>query len=178
MAVEFKLMTVEDLLALPDDGMRHELVRGELVEMPPVGEEHGDIAVAIATLLYGPINAAGLGKVRVETGVILSKEPATVLGPDVSVTLGTDPSVRGFSERLPTIVFEVASPSDRPTAVHEKLGAFLEAGVAMVVAVWPGRRELTVGTSNAEWLVLTADGVLDLTAQVPGLTVPVSPIFG
>jgi Uma2 family endonuclease len=35
-----KLMTADDLLAMPDDGNRHELVRGELIEMPPPGIMH------------------------------------------------------------------------------------------------------------------------------------------
>src|SRR5687768_1408902 len=98
MASSIKTWTVEDLLAMPDDDRRHELVRGELIEMPPVGEEHGDIASNIVLLVGGPVKRSGLGKVRVETGVIISRDPATVFGPDVSVTLGTDPSVRGFSE--------------------------------------------------------------------------------
>lgn len=170
------LLTVEDLLAMPD-GRRCELVRGELVESMPVNEEHGDIVVNIARLLGGPVIDAGLGKVRTETGVILSREPATVFGPDVSVTLATDPSTRRFSERPPDIVFEVVSPSDRPTSVQGRLADYLEAGVSMAVAVWPGRRALTVGTSNGEWIELTAEDTLDLTALVPDLTIPVSAIF-
>jgi len=41
MAVERKLMTAEELWAMPNDGMRHELVEGELRTMPPTGWEHG-----------------------------------------------------------------------------------------------------------------------------------------
>ena len=41
MTVEQKLMTAEDLLRLPYDGLRHELVRGELRTMPPGGWGHG-----------------------------------------------------------------------------------------------------------------------------------------
>jgi hypothetical protein len=35
MTADVKLMTAEELLALPDDGMRHELVEGELRTMAP-----------------------------------------------------------------------------------------------------------------------------------------------
>jgi Uma2 family endonuclease len=34
-------MTADDLLRLPDRGVRYELIAGELHEMPPVGGEHG-----------------------------------------------------------------------------------------------------------------------------------------
>ena len=37
MATTTKLMTAEELLEMPDDGFRYELVRGELVKMPPTG---------------------------------------------------------------------------------------------------------------------------------------------
>ena len=30
-----KLLTADDLMAMPDDGKRYELIRGELIEMPP-----------------------------------------------------------------------------------------------------------------------------------------------
>lgn len=34
-------LTAEDLLHLPEDGARHELVRGQLIPMPPAGNRHG-----------------------------------------------------------------------------------------------------------------------------------------
>lgn len=37
-------MTYADLMALPDDGYLHELVRGEILPMPPPKGEHGYIA--------------------------------------------------------------------------------------------------------------------------------------
>jgi len=48
MAVERKLMTAEELWAMPNDGMRHELVEGELRTMPPTGWEHGRYEVGIS----------------------------------------------------------------------------------------------------------------------------------
>ena len=33
-------MTADELLAMPDDGFRYELVRGELRKMPPPGYDH------------------------------------------------------------------------------------------------------------------------------------------
>ncbi len=39
-----RTMTAEELLKLPDDGKRHELVEGEVREMTPAGAQHGDAA--------------------------------------------------------------------------------------------------------------------------------------
>ena len=44
MATTDKLMTADELLGLPDDGRRHELIAGELRTMAPSGGEHGRVA--------------------------------------------------------------------------------------------------------------------------------------
>jgi hypothetical protein len=43
-AAEKTIFTAEGLLRLPDDGMRHELVRGALRSMPFRSAEHGMVA--------------------------------------------------------------------------------------------------------------------------------------
>jgi Uma2 family endonuclease len=40
-ATETKLMTAEELLQMPDDSFRYELVKGDLKRMSPTGDEHG-----------------------------------------------------------------------------------------------------------------------------------------
>ena len=39
-----KLLTADDLLAMPDAGKRYELIRGVLIEMPPTSHQSGRIA--------------------------------------------------------------------------------------------------------------------------------------
>lgn len=39
-----KLLTADDLLAMPDDGKRYELIRGELITMPLISHNPGRIA--------------------------------------------------------------------------------------------------------------------------------------
>ena len=181
MAVDVKLMTVEELEAMPDDGRRVELVRGELIEMPPPAEQRGAIVATLAGLLVGPIKGQRLGTVLAESGIVISRHPATVLAPDVMVKLGGPPAARdqvtSYSDRLPAIAFEIVSPSDSADAVHDKLRTYLEAGVPMVIAVWPRREEVTVAMSDGRWSVLTAADELDLSELVPGLRIRVADIF-
>ena len=47
-SVATKVMTAEELLRLPDEGLLYELVRGELRTMSPAGHRHGEIAAWIA----------------------------------------------------------------------------------------------------------------------------------
>ena len=42
-SAQHTLLTAEELLKMPDDGYRYELVKGVLRKMPPAGFEHGTI---------------------------------------------------------------------------------------------------------------------------------------
>ena len=41
MTTQTKTVTAEELLEMPDDGLPREMVRGEVMEMAPAGDEHG-----------------------------------------------------------------------------------------------------------------------------------------
>ena len=49
--ISTQALTAEELLRLPDDDRRLELIEGELRELPPAGAEHGTVAFHIAALL-------------------------------------------------------------------------------------------------------------------------------
>src|SRR5258708_23695555 len=51
MAVQEQLYTAADLLALPHDRMRYELVEGHLLEMSPTGKTHGQLTSEMTYLL-------------------------------------------------------------------------------------------------------------------------------
>lgn len=62
------LMTAAELLALPDDDYRYELVRGKLIRMPPPGSLHGR-AVARVTIRLGQfVETHNLGAILNESG--------------------------------------------------------------------------------------------------------------
>ncbi len=79
MEVVRREVTAEELLRMPDDGFRHELVRGELRRMTPVGNVDGRVAMNIAWPLAQYVNAHDLGTVyAAETGFRLTTDPDTV----------------------------------------------------------------------------------------------------
>ena len=79
------LFTAEDLLHLPTEGRRLELVKGKVYEMPPAGAQHGGVAMRIGTLLDTHVRANRLGRVfAAETGFTLRRDPDTVRAPDAS----------------------------------------------------------------------------------------------
>src|SRR5581483_528551 len=84
-SVETKLMTAEQLWLMPDDGMRHELVRGELRTMSPTGVEHGGNEGGIYFRFVVHAREQRIGRVVVgEVGFRLSRDPDTVRAADVA----------------------------------------------------------------------------------------------
>ena len=85
MATQKTLLTADEFydFCCKNDG-RYELVRGEVVEMSPVNDEHSGIAVNIATAFNNYSRRYGFGQAGAEAGHILLSSPDTVRGPDVS----------------------------------------------------------------------------------------------
>ena len=75
------LMSVEEFMALPDDGMHHELNEGELVVMLPPKRIHAHCQTELARVLANFVSANHLGEVYVEFGYRLSSH--TLPAPDV-----------------------------------------------------------------------------------------------
>src|SRR5688572_16805868 len=85
MTVVRRQSTAEELLRVPDDGFRYELVRGELRRMTPAGNVHGRVAMNAAWPLAQYVKAHDLGTVyAAETGFILARDPDTVRAPDAA----------------------------------------------------------------------------------------------
>ncbi len=175
------LMTADDLLRLPDDGQRHELVAGELRTMPPSGEEHGTVAMTVGTDLAQYVRAHELGRVlAAETGFLLTTDPDTVRAPDVAfISRGraTTPPVPDYWPGPPDLAVEVVAPSDLYTDVEEKVATWLEHGTQMVIVINPRRRTVAVHRSPTQVRHLTVADTLDGEDVVPGWMVPVRELF-
>ena len=175
-------ITAEDLLQLPDGGMRRELVQGEVREMAPAGGEHGDIAMQIGWRLAQHVTTRQLGKVyAAETGFILARNPDTVRAPDAAFvrqeTVEAIGSARGYLPGAPDLAVEVTSPSDSYADVEDKVMEWLEAGCRMVIVINPHRRAVTVYRSRNDIVILTEADTLRGGDVVEGWEVPVSDLF-
>ena len=175
-------MTAAQLLDMPDDGYRHELVRGELKTMSPAGNVHGAVANVLAWSLTNYVMANDLGIVyAAETGFLLESAPDTVRAPDAAFTswarIDEVGEVEGFWPGAPDLAVEVVSPNDRCSEVNEKVAEWLSAGARMVVVVDYRRREVAVHRSHSDRVVLTEGDVLEGGDVVPGWVMPVSKLF-
>jgi Uma2 family endonuclease len=182
MAITRKLMTADELADLPDDGMRHELIRGELRTMPPTGLEHADHESEFDTSLRLYVKAHKLGRVFAgEPGFVLETDPDTVRAPDVAFMshehVAETGVPRGYFRGVPDLAVEIISPNDRCTEVNQKVAEWLEHGTRLVFVVDPRRKTVAVHRPGQPIRVLGIDDVLDGEDVVPGWRLPVRDLF-
>lgn len=171
------LMTAEELMNLEDEPNRHELIKGELLTMPPPKFEHGVVSANLVMILGQHVRANRLGQICTETGYYLERDPDTVLGPDVSfVSNDRDLRPEGYYPGPPDVAIEVLSPDDRKSYVERKLAIWLETGTRSVWLVNPRRRTVEVISSLSDRRTLhETDELVDDT--IPGFRIKVSEIF-
>ncbi|TVP98960.1 MAG: Uma2 family endonuclease [Planctomycetaceae bacterium] len=177
------ITTANELWQMPPDGRRYELVQGELRQMAPAGNEHGQLTVRITWRLAQHVETNRLGVVfAAETGFLISSAPDTVRAPDLAFVsqkrIEEVGQAEGYWPGAPDLVVEVISPNDRYTDVEEKTTDWLAAGTRMVLIVNPRKRIVTVYRSLHEITILTADDTLSGDDVVPGWQVAVGDIFG
>ena len=152
-------VTADELLAMPDDGYRYELVKGELIQMSPTGDEHGKVTVRITAPLYFYVEEHNLGVVyAAETGFKLESDPDTVRAPGVAFLSRARRElagrVEGYWSGAPDLAVEVLSPSDRRRRAEEKVANWLAAGTQLVWVINPRLRTVTVYESGADIVTL------------------------
>jgi Uma2 family endonuclease len=185
------LMTVDDLLALEDDGWQYELVEGRLVRMPPGGLRASRVAMRLAIRLGTFIEAHRLGVITGADGTYDLSPPGTPptkgtgLVPDVAfIRAERLPPHVSFDEDkavpfAPDLAVEVASPSQYKPGMAKKAQRYLAAGTRLVWIVWPKRRQIDVwrlGDTKPSRTLDVGD-TLDGGDVLPGFTCPVAELF-
>src|SRR3954452_17179704 len=91
MATATRAITAEEFLAMDLGGGSHELVGGEIIEMPPATPDHGRVGFRSGFLLEVYGQRTGLGYVVGNDSAILTRrDPDTVRGADVAFYLRQD----------------------------------------------------------------------------------------
>src|SRR6185295_6134988 len=114
--------TVKDLLRMPEDGQKYELVDGEIV-VSPTGWVHSEIATKISCIIATFLEDHPVGKIAgSDLGVWLAH--GNLRSPDVTFIrnekVPTGKKASAFLESVPDLAVEVLSPSDRPKFVAQK----------------------------------------------------------
>jgi len=179
-----RLFTAADLAAmptsLPSGDVRYELDDGVLIVMPPPGDIHSEKQSATTVVLATQAQAKGLGKARVEVGIVLRRNPDRVVGADVAFLtndqLPAKRTTEGYLETIPKLVVEVKSKNDTWPEIESKVAEYLAAGVELVWVLDDARPAITAYAADRGPQVLAAGDTL--TAPfLPGFNVPVADFF-
>ena len=178
MSASTHLMTAEELLNL-DDGLRHELVKGELLTMSPTNREHARLLARVSQILLNYADKTNYGVVYGgDPGFVIERGPDTVLAPDIAFVLSDEDGIRSetFSNEAPDVVVEVLSPSNTKSQIEWKTNQWFGFGVRSVWLVSPNSRSVKIVSPSGEILVLNESD--ELTDDVlPGFVVLVAEIF-
>ena len=176
-----RLHTAQDLIRLDAKGLRYELIEGEFQEMAPSGPTHGNATSRLSHYVGDHVYRSDLGETfAAETGFLISRNPDTVLAPDLAFILEDRLPAEfpaGYCTIVPDLVVETRSPGDSDLFVLEKTARWLDAGVRLVWNVDPTSRTVSVHSAGQTAQSLGATDVLDGGDVLPGFRLPVSNIF-
>lgn len=158
-----RMLTRVDLDALPDDGLRHELIDGTFVMSPAPGRSHQRFVFALAEALNNAVKGTGSEMLLAPFDVILGPN---VVEPDVLVARTADFTRDRDLTVPPLLVVEVRSPSTAWIDEGRKRTLYEEYGVASYWLADPSVPSLTILELREGRYVEVAKATGDTTISV------------
>jgi Uma2 family endonuclease len=179
-------MSTEELLALPEDGVERELIRGQLREREMTRRNRlhaateSRIVRALGNYLATHANFEG-DVLSGEAGTILAQDPDTTVGIDVAVFSLDVLRQQTVQTRLvvgvPILAVEILSPNDKHEEIREKILEYLRAGVKRVWEVDPDFQTIRVYCQDQEPIMFNRNETLTDDEVLPGFEVAVADLF-
>jgi Uma2 family endonuclease len=182
MATVKGLITAEAFAGTGPETDGCELVRGEVLRMPPPGDRHGYVCGNVVFLLKSYLKQLGYGALLCnDAGIITRREPDSVRGVDAAVFLrppweGALPPI-GYTSAAPDLVVEVRSPEQRWKDIVEKVAEYLGVGARSVWVIDPQAQRVTAFSPDQEPRTFAPENDLDGGAFLPGFQCRVSDFF-
>jgi Uma2 family endonuclease len=185
-AEAISLMTTEELLALPENGVQRWLIQGKLREKPMIVRNrwHSRIMARVAKILdnWRDQQPEPRGSVLCgEVGVRLRRDPDTTVGVDVIYVsaefAAAESEETTLVDGVPILVVEILSPNDVNEQVHEKVDDYLAAGVRLVWVIDPHDRTVLIYQPGQEPALVNVRHELSGEPHLPGFRVPVAELF-
>jgi Uma2 family endonuclease len=165
LVAEHALLTVDDIDAMPEDGIVRELVHGELREWMSPGPLHGSIEGDLHAELHQFVKRRKLGFLMVgEARFLIKGDPHHARMADVAFVAGHKyPSGRPPEKAdatEPDFVAEIVTPDDTAEMVQEKIHDWLSSGARLIWYVYPNTREVVVYRPGKPSIVVPHSGIL------------------
>ena len=179
-----KLLTADDLLAMTDDGNRHELVRGKLVTMPLPGIMQSIVTGNIGFRIGNFIDERGLPYLDgPQAAAFTEQNPDTVRAADYGIYSRQNipfplPDTGYIPGLVPELTVEVNSPGYRSAAaIADRVQMWLDAGVKLVVVAYTATRNIITHSDDGTVRRFAIGDTLTLEPVLPGFACPVADIF-
>lgn len=177
-----KLFTAEEFAAMPELGRFTELVRGEVIQVPPPSFIHGVVCSNLAFELGTHVRPRSLGRIATnDSGVITERDPDSVRGADVAFfsyeRLPKEVTPRVYPEVAPELVFEVMSPDDVWADLMAKVDEYLAAGVLLVFVIDPSREQAMLFQKGKLGTLFGPADEMVFPGVLPDLRILVGPLF-
>ena len=179
---ETKVWTDAEFMALPDDGNRYELVKGELTNMGNSGALHGYIAIILSAALFALVTSRKLG-VLLDSSTAFTMKNGNKRSPDIAFFAkerlqGLEELPTGFLEGAPDLVVEILSLGSTIAEIEDKIAEYFVNGTRLLWVISPGQHYVLVYRSGYEPERLLKSGdFLEGEDVVPGFTFPVADLF-
>jgi len=180
--VTTRLITAEEFMEMDLGEGTFELVRGEIVQVPPPMPLHGLVCMNIGAILwtYGRQTRIGY-TIGNDAAVVTERDPDTVRGADVSFYKETTWPRSEVGKTLPPVppdlVVEVRSPSNSAADMARKVREYRNVGTPLVWVVDPEKRAVTIHRGDTEPIELGESETLADLAELPGFRCPVADFF-
>ena len=171
----------EDLLRLPDDGKRYEIIEGVLYEMPGPSYSHQFASSRLYLLIA--LAAQAIGQIALYSPLdLILASGGTPVQPDLLVlpSRGDDPTGARIQGVTPTLLVEILSPSNPTHDLVRKRRLYELAGVPEYWIVSPEAKTIELLTlERKEYRThVRAGGDEQVQSLVlPGLTFQASAVF-
>ncbi len=175
-----KAWTERELMSLPKEGYKYELIQGELV-MGPAGIEHEEIGANLLTALRKFVSERKLGIVCGSSAGYWMKS-GNLRSPDVSFIRkerlqGYKRPPKGFFKGSPDIAIEILSPTDTVESLHGKIVEYFENDTKLAWVVNPEEQIVLVYHSPQPVKLLTKKDLLDGGEVLKGFFFPIAELF-
>ncbi len=180
------LMTEEEFLALPEDGVERWLVRGELKEwgMTTRNWFHSEWSALLSRALGIWLMSQPKPRGKVLAGDVafrLRSDAPSVIGADVAYLTPAQAARLSTKQKViqdrPTLAVEILSPSDTIERINEKLELYMEAGVPLVWVINGYNRTVEVHRPGKVPEFFTTEQELTAEPHLPGFRIPVLGLF-
>ena len=196
MSTAAKQWTMQDLVDMPDDGVRRWIIDGELrEERMDTGEFGGQVTTvrnrfhsttmanvaAVLNIWRWGLPAPRGAVVCGEAGVSLPGGPENAVGVDVAYVphdvLVQQTDATTVIHGVPTLMVEILSPNTTMRAINERVRMYHRVGVPLVWVIDPEQEIVMIRRRGARTVTVNDEQELAGEPDLPGFRVPVSRLF-